>query len=156
VNDLPSFNLLDFIPFRILRLAARVGDPFEAMFHERFGFELPEWRVLNVVAQSEPCAAHDIAEQTGMHKSRVSRAVGDLTRLELMVRVSATQDRRELHLKLTTKGRRVYREAVALALEREAALMSGLSLSDRRRLESLVRKLEGSLGLQTTPRNGKS
>lgn len=147
MSELPTFLLLEFMPFRLLRLAAKVGEPFSEDFRGRFGFDLPEWRVLSNVAQSHGCTARDIAQHTGMHKTRVSRAVSDLAALGLLERVDGAKDRREVQLRVTARGEEVYREAVKDALDLERQIMSGLTTTERRRLESLISKLENSLGL---------
>lgn len=147
MSDLPAFRLLEFIPFRILRLAAKVGEPFSDAFQGKFGFDLPEWRVLANVAQAQSSTARDIAQITGMHKTRVSRAVSDLAKLGLIERVDGVKDRREVELRVTERGETVYRQAVEMALQSEREIMSGLSMPERRRLEGLVTKLELSLGL---------
>ena len=51
-------------------------------------------------------------------------------------------DRRRQHLTLTPAGRRIYREIVPLALEREASLLEILSPQDRQALDRLLAKLQ--------------
>jgi DNA-binding MarR family transcriptional regulator len=70
--------------------------------------------------------------------------------MSLLARDEVRENRRELHLRLTAKGRRIYAEIVPLALEREREMMSCLSPIELKRLERLVSKLEQSLGLQQT------
>jgi DNA-binding MarR family transcriptional regulator len=140
-------NLPAFVPFRLNRLAAAVSNHLSVIYRERFGLEIPEWRVLVTVGPERGCTAQQIADSTRMHKTRVSRAIAHLEERGLIERTSRSQDRRAMGLQLTRTGRRVYLELVPLALERERALLDCLSGDKLRGLLSGLEQLERSLGL---------
>jgi len=112
----PALQLGNFVPFRLNRLAAEVSEHLAETYRERFGLDVPEWRVIATVGPERGCTAQYIAGSTRMHKTRVSRAIAHLEELGLMERTSSSHDRREMLLRLSKTGRRMYQELVPLAL----------------------------------------
>jgi DNA-binding MarR family transcriptional regulator len=142
-----SLVLADFVPFRLNRLAAVVSDHLSEIYRERFGLEIPEWRVLVTVGGRGECSAQHVAASTRMHKTRVSRAVAALEQRGLLGRALNADDGRELRLHLTKAGQRVYEVLVPLALERERQLLASLGERRQRAFREALASLEQSLGL---------
>jgi DNA-binding MarR family transcriptional regulator len=82
-----------------------------------------------------------------MHKTRVSRAIGHLRKRGLLERAPSPHDRREMRLRLSPEGRRLYAQLVPLALAREAALLTCLTAAQRRGFRAALARLESHLGL---------
>ncbi len=143
----PAFLLADFTPFRVNRLAEGVANHLGGLFKARFGLEIAEWRVMATVGPAWGCTAQHIADSTRMHKTRVSRAVANLLKRDLIERSSNADDRREMHLRLTKAGRAMYQELVPLALEHERALLACLSAEELRGFNAGLGRLEEFLGL---------
>ena len=148
----PALRLSSFMPFRLNRLAAEVSNHLSGIYRERFGLEIPEWRVLVTVAAELGCTAQRVVASTRMHKTRVSRAIAYLMEKGLIERVANSEDRREMQLQLTKAGRRIYSELVPLALERERALMACLSKTQMQGFVSALDRLEKVLGLGESTR----
>jgi DNA-binding MarR family transcriptional regulator len=141
-------NLLKFMPFRLNRLAAEFSTALAVEYMARFGIDIPEWRVLATLGlRDEPRSAQYVVRCTRTHKSRISRAVGSLVALGYVARAEAIDDRREVMLELTPKGRAVYGELVPLLLKREEAILSCLTPDERAQLDHLMDKLEQSFDL---------
>jgi DNA-binding MarR family transcriptional regulator len=138
----------DFVPFRLNRLADAVSLNLSEIYRDRFGLEIPEWRVLVTVGQCRECTAQQVAFSTRMHKTRVSRAVASLEERKLLARAANAEDARERWLCLSPAGRRMYSSLVPLALERERQLLACLSDSQRTALLAALRLLEESLELE--------
>jgi DNA-binding MarR family transcriptional regulator len=141
--------LAGFVPFRLNRLADAVSQYLAVIYRDRFGLEVPTWRVIATVAQDGRCTAQHVAASTRMHKTRVSRAIAQLLRRGLIERATSARDRREMPLRLSAAGRRLYAQLVPLALARERALLACLDLPGRRSLERSLGQLERFLGLGT-------
>ena len=65
-----------------------------------------------------------------------------------MARVTSTNDRREMELRLTKAGQRLYAELVPLALERERTLLACMSREQLRAFAAGLDCLETFLGLR--------
>jgi DNA-binding MarR family transcriptional regulator len=144
-------DLFKFVPFRLNRLAAEVSNALSTEYQERYGLDIPSWRVLATLGfRKEACSAQYVAECTRTHKSTISRAVTALMQRQYIERVENENDRREFRLRLTRKGRALYEELFPRLLQREQEILAGLSAQERRDLATLLSKLEASLGLVQT------
>lgn len=144
-------DLFKFVPFRLNRLAAEVSSALAVEYEQRYGLDIPSWRVLATLGfRKDPCSAQYVAECTRTHKSTISRAVTTLMKRQFIERVENENDRREFRLRLTRKGRALYEELFPRLLQREQEILAGLSAQERRDFAVLLGKLEASLGLVQT------
>jgi len=80
--------LFRFVPFRLNRLAAEVSQSLSSEYQERYGLDIPEWRVLATLGfRNEACSAQYVSDCTRTHKSTISRAVTMLMRRKIIERV---------------------------------------------------------------------
>src|SRR5438874_13282654 len=81
-------DLFRFVPFRLNRLAAEVSAALAIEYQERYGLDIPEWRVLATLGfRHDPCSAQYVSDCTRTHKSTISRAVTALLKRRLVERV---------------------------------------------------------------------
>ena len=153
-----TLDLFRFAPFRLNRLAAEVSSALASEYRERYGLDIPEWRVLATLGfRDEACSAQYIAHCTRTHKSSISRAVTALMARQLVERVENKIDRREFSLRMTRKGRAHYQRLIPRLLRRESQILSCLSAQERKDFARLLGKIETSLGLvQTSREAGKA
>jgi DNA-binding MarR family transcriptional regulator len=146
-----KLDLFRFVPFRLNRLAAEVSSALSVEYQERYGLDIPEWRVLATLGfRVEPCSAQYIAHCTRTHKSTISRAVTALMNRQLVERVENADDRREFALRMTGKGTALYEELIPRLLRREQEILSCLSAQERKDFAMLLGKIENSLDLVQT------
>jgi DNA-binding MarR family transcriptional regulator len=146
-----SLDLFRFMPFRLNRLAAEVSAALSVEYRERYGLDIPEWRVLATLGFREgACTAQYISQCTRTHKSTISRAVTTLMRRKIIERVANEDDRREFALQLTRKGGALYEELIPRLLRKEQELLSCLSAQERKDFAALLGKIERSLALAQT------
>jgi DNA-binding MarR family transcriptional regulator len=146
-----TLDLFRFAPFRLNRLAAEVSAALSSEYRERYGLDVPEWRVLATLGfRNDACSAQYIAHCTRTHKSTISRAVTALMRRQLVERVENEDDRREFKLRMTRKGKALYRKLIPRLLRREQEILSCLSPQERKDFAQLLGKIEKSLGLVQT------
>ena len=139
------------MPFRLNRLAAEVSAALSVEYRERYGLDIPEWRVLATLGFREgACTAQYISQCTRTHKSTISRAVTTLMRRKIIERVANEDDRREFALQLTRKGGALYEELIPRLLRKEQELLSCLSAQERKDFAALLGKIERSLALAQT------
>ena len=151
-------DLFSFVPFRLNRLAAEVSAALSGEYHERYGLDIPEWRVLATLGfRNEACNAQYIAHCTRTHKSTISRAVTALMTRQLVERVENKDDRREFALRMTRKGRALYKKLIPRLLHKEQEIMSCLAASEQKDFARMLGKIESSLDLvQTVEQAGKA
>lgn len=144
-------DLFRFLPFRLNRLAAEVSNALSVEYRERYGLDIPEWRVLATLGfRNDACSAQFVSDCTRTHKSTISRAVTALMQRQMIERVENEDDRREFRLRLTRKGRALYEELIPRLLHKEQEIISCLSAQERRALAALLGKIEKSLDLVQT------
>src|SRR4029079_5022561 len=108
------------VPFGVNGRASEVSAALAIEYQERYGLDIPEWRVLATLGfRNDPCSAQYISDCTRTHKSTISRAVTALWRRRLIELVENAADRREFRLRLTRKGRTLYEELIPRLLHRE-------------------------------------
>jgi DNA-binding MarR family transcriptional regulator len=142
-----DFRLEAFLPFRLNRLAAEVSRRLSTAYSERFGLDIPEWRVLATVSSRGAATAQEIVASTRTHKSTISRAVATLTRRGLIERQESTNDGREVVLRLSAGGQAMMRKLVPLVLEGERNILGRLTAGEQLQLQTAIAAIEMALGL---------
>jgi len=151
---LARLDLFKFVPFRLNRLAAEVSMALSGEYQERYGLDIPEWRVLATLGfRNDACSAQFISHCTRTHKSTISRAVTALLKRQLIERVENENDRREFSLRMTRKGKALYEELIPRLLRREQQILSCLSAQERKDFAALLGKIENSLDLVQTSKD---
>ena len=146
-----KLDLFRFVPFRLNRLAAEVSAALSIEYQERYGLDIPEWRVLAMLGfRNDACSAQYIAHCTRTHKSTISRAVTALMKRQLVERVENRNDRREFVLRMTRKGNALYQELIPRLKRKEREIMSCLTSQERKDFALLLGKIERSLDLVQT------
>src|SRR6202165_1670422 len=150
-------DLFRFVPFRLNRLAGEVSAALSGEYQQRYGLDIPEWRVLATLGfRNDACSAQYIAHCTRTHKSTISRAVTARRARQLVERVENEDDRREFALRMTRKGKALYEELIPRLLRKEQEMLSCLSAQERRDFALMLGKIEQSLDLvQTSKEAGK-
>jgi DNA-binding MarR family transcriptional regulator len=150
---LAKLDLFSFVPFRLNRLAAEVSNALSSEYRERYGLDIPEWRVLATLGfRNDACSAQYIAHCTRTHKSTISRAVTALMQRQLIERVENEDDRREFALRMTRKGQALYEELIPRLKRKEQEILSCLSAQERKEFSSALGKIEKHLDLVQTSR----
>ncbi len=133
------------------RLAAEISAALSVEYRDRYGLDIPEWRVIATLGFREaPCTAQFVSESTHTHKSTISRAVSTLIERGIVERVENTKDRREYRLRLTREGRKLYQSLIPRLLQREAEILSSLTKAEQRQFEMLLGKIEAGLSLSSS------
>ena len=152
-----KLDLFKFVPFRLNRLAAEVSAELSSEYRERYGLDIPEWRVLATLGfRDDACTAQYIAHCTRTHKSTISRAVTHLLAQRIIERVENEDDRRELALQLTRKGRTLYEELIPKLLHKEQDILSCLTAAERKDFSSALDKIEKRLNLVQTAKDARA
>jgi len=139
-------KLESFLPYRLSLLSNTVSSQIAAMYQDKFGLSMAEWRIMAVLAEYPDIAADEVCRRTRIEKSVVSRALARLLTRHLVQRKVDRDDRRRSILRLSRTGLAVYDEVMPAAGAFERKLLSGLSPQERRSLSRLLDKLQHRAG----------
>lgn len=141
----PGFHLDHFLPYQINVLARRLSHGLAAVYEQRFGITIPEWRVLAHLSGNQAVSVREIHHRVDLDKASISRAASRLETAGYVSKCVSQQDRRLVELMLTKKGRALFTKIAPLALEFEAQILGQLSHSTQRHFTAaLTRLLDGS------------
>jgi DNA-binding MarR family transcriptional regulator/GNAT superfamily N-acetyltransferase len=99
-------------------------------------YSLAEVRVLFEIAHQPGCIASQIEQGLALDRGYLSRMLARLAKQRLVQRTRSRDDRRQMTLALTAKGKRVFADLDARAARQVGGFMSHLTGSDRQRLVS--------------------
>ena len=136
-----ALHLERFLPYRLNVVGTLGGRALGRIYGEHFGIGIPEWRVVAQLGEFGKLTSRDIGELAQMHKTKVSRAVGELEKRGLVSRAENRQDRRESFVELTSAGKRIYNQIVPLALGFEARWIEGIAPDELKVFERVLSTL---------------
>ena len=110
-----------------------------------FGVGVEIWRCLVLLAIHHAVTAQRVSQVMGMDKAAVSRCFKVMQRKGLIVMGLDPLDGRARVASLTPSGRGLHDQILQIALERERALLSVLSTSERETLLRLLKRVHENL-----------
>jgi len=128
-----SFDLEDFLPYRLHQAAERASLKFRRGYRLKYGITRPEWRVLFNVGQYGPITPVELSARSFLHKTKISRAAAKLEERRWLKRIDDPQDRRSHSLALTPAGKRAFSDLRMMAdsYNKSLAAMLGQESFDR-------------------------
>lgn len=136
-----KLSLQEFIPYKLAVVANRVSQSIGSLFEQKYGIQIPEWRILMALHSCGPLAPNEVVDHTSMDKARVSRAQRRLVELELVTPSADPRDGRRLVLFLTRKGAGMCDEIIPAARQTEAWFLSVLSGPECEALDTILSRL---------------
>ncbi len=130
-----------FLPYRLVVAATLASRALARIYSRHFGIGIPEWRVIAMLGQFDRLTARDVGELSHMHKTKVSRAVGELVERGLIEKTPNRDDRREAFLALSAPGRRIYEQVVPMALGFERQLLDDIPAAEMQAFERVLSTL---------------
>ncbi|SDE82911.1 MarR family winged helix-turn-helix transcriptional regulator [Salipiger thiooxidans] len=121
-----TFQLDDFLPYRLSVAASQVSRRFAARYGAEAGLTIPEWRVLAHLNHSGQVSVRDIHARVNLDKSMVSRAAARLEGAGYLRKSGHETDRRLVVLELTPEGRALMERLGRIAEAFQAELMAEL------------------------------
>lgn len=137
-----GLSLDAFLPYRLSVATNLVSDLVAAAYRQLFDIDIPEWRLIAVLAERTESNQQGLGEATRMDKLTVSRAAARLVKRGLIVRRISEQDRRNQLLTLSDDGRALYRHVAPKALEIEKRIFERLSETQKADLTTMLREIE--------------
>jgi len=91
------------------------------------GLNVTRHRAIAVIALLEPCTMSELAELSAIDRTTMTRIVDQLVARGLTDRTTPSEDRRQVILTLTARGRGVYQSALKAIGDVNRAALEGLS-----------------------------
>jgi DNA-binding MarR family transcriptional regulator len=132
-------DLLLYRLYRVHTTAARLVVP---LCEREYGLTRREWRVLSFLSEHEGALSSELADHAMLDRARTSRTLTRLDEKGLILREPRPSDRREVHVSLTEEGRQIATELFPKVAEINRTLMAGLSIAERKQLDSLLDRLQ--------------
>jgi DNA-binding MarR family transcriptional regulator len=142
-----QLDLDRYVPFFLSSIGNKLSRGASQLYLRKFGVGVNEWRLLANLKVRGTASAGAICEASGIDKAAASRAVGRLQDLNLVRAVGDPNDGRSRRLSMTEAGVALHEQIITVALERERALLSGLTASERDGLIELLRRLYANVEL---------
>ena len=130
------------VPGMLNRLSNKLSASASALYLERFGMGVLEWRVMVAIAAEPGVSGHRISQIFGLDKATVSRGI---SRLDHAGYLEWSGSGRQRCPALSPSGWRLYDRIVPIALERERQLLQGLSAEEHDLLIDLLHRLLANL-----------
>ncbi len=134
-----TLDYASYVTGMIAWLSNRLSSGASAVYRGMFGIGVMEWRVIAHLAIEPGATGARIGRVIGLDKAAISRTVSVLIGRGLVARVEGAE--RGQQLRLTDQGLALHGRVLAVAMQREARLLSGLSEDERTVLRGLLNRL---------------
>ena len=136
-----QFDLHSFLPFLMHHASEKVSLGFRDIYRDRYRMTRSEWRVLATLGQYGALTATEIVTHTGLHKTKVSRAVFSIEKRRWLKRRQDEKDRRVQRLELTAQGLSAFASLCEAGVAYNRKVREFLGDDDFARLSDLLLKL---------------
>lgn len=155
-RDGQVLDLARYVPGLLTFMANKLSTSASAVYQRRFGINITTWRVLSQVAIEPGVTASRICQVIGLDKGPVSRTLARMEDDGFVVSSPDPDDARRRHVSITREGRALHDRVLAVALAREARLLSCLDPAEREALIGLLNQLHAHLPAVTeAPHRGE-
>ena len=113
--------------FHLFTVTTRLRDARLDKALKPLGLNVTRHRAVAVIALLEPCTMSELADLSAIDRTTMTRIVDQLVVRELASRATPSEDRRQVVLTLTAKGRAVYHRALKVIDEVNRVALEGLS-----------------------------
>lgn len=144
-----TFDLSEFLPFRLNRLADALSLEVMQVYRQRYDLSRPEWRVLAHLGSVDSTTASELIGLTAMDKVKTSRAIAALENRGWTVRQTDANDRRIAHVSLTEDGRAALNVLTPLMLSAEGRVTDALTPDALENVRKAIADLEKALKITT-------
>jgi len=138
--------LQQFLTFQLARLHSLLNKQASAVLKKASGLKLPEWRVLSLLATYGELNAARIGEITGTDRGLLSRTFRAMELAGLIEARRLEDDRREVHVRLTEKGKKVFNKTLPFMQERQQFLLDSLDQREQQLAFKIIDKLQIAAG----------
>jgi DNA-binding MarR family transcriptional regulator len=136
-----ELTIKDLLSYRLYKTHIILARGAAVRYRNEFNVSLSEWRVLALLVALGPMSLNQLAREADLDKGQMSRVVSGLVARALIGREPG-KNRERSALVLTPAGKKLYRQLIKAAGERNAAFRACLSPEELATLESALVRLE--------------
>ncbi|CAM3500297.1 MarR family winged helix-turn-helix transcriptional regulator [Thalassospira profundimaris] len=135
-----EFDLHSFLPFLMHHASEKLSLGFRDIYRDRYRMTRSEWRVLATLGQYGALTATEIMTHTGLHKTKVSRAVFSIEKRRWLKRFQDENDRRVHRLDLTAQGKSAFTSLCEAGVAYDRKVRDFLGEDEFKRLSDLLKR----------------
>lgn len=133
-----------FVDGYLAYLLARASHLLSSQFHGRLagaGVQVPTWRVLASLYDRDGLTVGALADLVLLKQPTLSKAIDRMIKDGLVARVPSQDDRRQVRVIITPKGRALVRNLITQALAHEEDILAGYSTEEKKLLKTMLQTL---------------
>ena len=130
-----------YIPFLVSAIGNKWSRSSSRIYRDHFGVGVTEWRVMAMLAIEPRITAYRICQVIGLDKAAASRALQTMERDGYVRTWHESPGRHRKLVELTDAGWDLHGRIIRTAHDREAVLVSDLSVAEVGQLASLLRRV---------------
>jgi DNA-binding MarR family transcriptional regulator len=127
-----------YVPYLLGRISKSMASAASVLYRSRLGVGINDSRIIVVLARRPRITGKELAEDTSLNKSVVSRSLRVL-RAKGLVRITPSDGR--LEVQLTAAGREMHDRVSAVALERESLMLKSFSAAEKDALIGFLHRM---------------
>ena len=136
-----DYDFHRYLPYHLTYPVGTVSRVLAGAMYSRFGLKSAHWRIMSLLGSVGPVSTRDLASFLSTEKSAISRATSELIQRGYVLRVLHPVDRRLLMLHFAPKGKRLFEQMSAVALDFEDALLEHVTPEEISVLDTVLGKL---------------
>ena len=140
----PLYRLTKSFPYLLNRVGVRMGELFVRRIAS-YGVSLPMYRVLAALWETGDQRLGDLAAQTTVEVSTLSRLIGEMKRKGLVSRRRCEDNERTVAINLTAKGRALAEELMPIAQHFEEVAVRDFSADEVERIKTVLATVYANL-----------
>ncbi|HVS30509.1 MAG TPA: MarR family transcriptional regulator [Thermoanaerobaculia bacterium] len=136
-----------------IRQLVRALRSFDKQAQSRYGLGAAQMFILHVLQQDDDLTLNELADRAATDQSSASLAVGKLVSEGYIRRVTSTEDRRQIRLSLTPKGRALVKRSPPATQERIMDSVQSMPPAERAMLMGLLDNLMAGMQIENDGRS---
>jgi len=145
VTRATKLDLGDYLPYLVNRVGTIIADQFGAEALSPHGLSIAMWRVMAALASNGGQRQIDLADETSIDASTLSRLVTRLVQLGIVTRTRSASSNREVAIKLSAKGQTLVGRLIPIARDYEAIAIAGLPAQELAVLKRCLRRVYANM-----------
>ena len=136
-----EYDFSRYLPYHLTFPVGTISRVLAAAMQTRFSLKSAHWRIVSLLGSLGAVSTRDLANYLSTEKSAISRATTELIARGYVVRIIHPVDRRLLMLHFSARGKRLFEQMSAVALEFEDTLLQQVSPEEVAQLDKILGKL---------------